>query len=109
MTSQADLPVDLTDAQREIKDLRQALESRSVIDQAKGLIRSWLCCDEDEAFAALRTASQHANVKLRVLATELVDLASDCDADVDAWLRRHVGPGGGTPSAATPSQRPMPG
>ena len=37
MTSAADLPVDLDDAQQEILELRQALRSRSVIDQAKGL------------------------------------------------------------------------
>jgi AmiR/NasT family two-component response regulator len=87
--------------QQEIRELRQALESRSVIDQAKGLIRSWLCCDEDAAFRALTIASQHANVKLRALANELVALASDCSADADAWLLRHVGPPADAAQAST--------
>jgi AmiR/NasT family two-component response regulator len=92
VTSAADLPVDLDDAQQEILELRQALRSRSVIDQAKGLVRAWLCCDEDEAFTALTRASQAENVKLRQLATQLVELVSDCDTDADEWLQRHIGP-----------------
>ena len=92
MTSAPDLPVDIEDAHQEIQDLRLALRSRSVIDQAKGLIRAWLCCSEDEAFEALNTASQRANVKLRQMANELVTLASDCEADAQPWLERHVGP-----------------
>ena len=92
MTSAADLPVDLDDAQQEILELRQALRSRSVIDQAKGLVRAWLCCSEDEAFEALTRASQAENVKLRQLATQLVELVSDCDTDADEWLKRHIGP-----------------
>lgn len=97
MTSQTDLPADLETARQEIQDLRQALGSRSVIDQAKGLIRAWLCCDEDEAFAALTRASQNANVKLRVLAKDVVRMASDCSADHDAWMAEHIGPRGQNP------------
>ena len=91
-TSAADLPVDLAEAQREIVGLRQALQSRSVIDQAKGLVRAWLCCEEDEAFEALTVASQRENVKVRHLAEKLVELESNCDADADDWLERHLGP-----------------
>jgi len=94
VTSAAELPTDIEDAHQEIQDLRQALQSRSVIDQAKGLIRAWLCCSEDEAFQALTTASQRANVKVRQLASELVTLASTCDTDAEPWLERHVGPRG---------------
>jgi hypothetical protein len=96
VNGQTDLPTDLETARQEIQDLRQALESRSVIDQAKGLIRAWLCCDEEEAFAALTRASQHANVKLRVLATDVVRLASDCTEDHDVWMAEHIGPRGDT-------------
>jgi AmiR/NasT family two-component response regulator len=92
VTSATELPVDIDEAHQEIQDLRQALQSRSVIDQAKGLVRAWLCCTEDEAFAALTSASQRANVKVRQLASELVALASACDADAKPWLERHVGP-----------------
>jgi AmiR/NasT family two-component response regulator len=92
VSSAAELPTDLGEAHQEIQELRQALHSRSVIDQAKGLVRAWLCCAEDEAFHALTNASQRANVKVRQLASELVALASNCDADADAWLERHLGP-----------------
>lgn len=92
MTSQADLPVDLADARKEILDLRQALESRAVIDQAKGLIRAWLCCEEDDAFQALSRVSQRENVKVRRLATELVEQASSCNGTDAAWLEQHLGP-----------------
>jgi hypothetical protein len=97
VTSHTDLPTDLETARQEIKDLRQALESRSVIDQAKGLVRAWLCCDEEEAFAALTRASQNANVKLRVLAQDVVGLASDCTENHDDWMAQHIGPRGATP------------
>lgn len=92
MTSAAELPVDIDEAHQEIQELRQALLSRSVIDQAKGLVRAWLCCSEDEAFRALTQASQHANVKVRQLAADLVQLASTCDADAEPWLEQHLGP-----------------
>lgn len=92
MTSAAELPADIDDAHQEIQDLRRALQSRSVIDQAKGLVRAWLCCSEEEAFQALTRASQRENVKVRDLAGRLVDLASRCDADADAWLEQHLGP-----------------
>jgi hypothetical protein len=97
VNSQTDLPADLEQARQEIMDLRQALESRSVIDQAKGLVRAWLCCDEEAAFAALTRASQNANVKLRVLANDVVRLASDCNTDHDGWMTAHIGPRGATP------------
>ena len=92
MSSAAELPADIDEAHQEIQELRQALQSRSVIDQAKGLVRSWLCCSEDEAFQALTSASQRANVKVRQLAAELVALASDCEADAEPWLERNLGP-----------------
>jgi hypothetical protein len=97
VTSQAEMPADIEVAHQEIRHLRQALESRSEIDQAKGLVRAWLCCDEEAAFAALTRASQKANVKLRVLAGEAVRLASTCTADLDGWMAEHIGPRGSTP------------
>ncbi|MBE1494079.1 hypothetical protein H4696_001179 [Amycolatopsis lexingtonensis] len=54
--------------------LRDALDTQPVIEQAKGmfmLIHGW---STDEAFTALREISQHANVKLRDVAT-VVDAA----------------------------------
>jgi GAF domain-containing protein len=52
--------------------LRAALDSRAVIDQAVGIIMGQERWTQDRAFAALRTASQNLNVKLRALAEEIV-------------------------------------
>lgn len=52
--------------------LRKSLASRSVIDQAIGVIMAEERCSQARAFAILRTASQDRNVKLRELAAEIV-------------------------------------
>jgi len=56
--------------------LRAALTSRTVIDQTIGIIMGQNRCDADAAFAVLRTASQNRNVKLRVVAAEIVTAVS---------------------------------
>lgn len=52
--------------------LRTALSSRSVIDQAIGIIMGMQHCPPQTAFDILRTASQNRNIPLREIATELV-------------------------------------
>lgn len=54
------------------EQLRAAMTSRAVIDQAMGIIMGQNRCGADEAFAVLRAASQHRNVKLRVVAQEII-------------------------------------
>ena len=54
--------------------LREALESRDVIGQAKGILMARRGCTPDAAFEALRTASQHRNIKLREIAEQVVYL-----------------------------------
>jgi GAF domain-containing protein len=51
----------------------EALVTRDVIGQAKGILMARQSCDADEAFDVLRRASQRANRKLRDIAQELVD------------------------------------
>ncbi|MGW7086828.1 GAF and ANTAR domain-containing protein [Streptomyces sp. NPDC054871] len=53
-------------------EVQQALRSRAVIDQATGIIMAQQRCSSTEAFAILRRASQHRNVKLRDLCTDLI-------------------------------------
>lgn len=60
--------------------LRTALSSRSVIDQALGIIMGRRHCTSDEAFAILRTISQRRNIKLRAVAADLVETISRPDA-----------------------------
>src|SRR6266699_6438750 len=48
-----------------IEQLRSSLTSRTVIDQALGIIMAREHCTQARAFAILRSASQNSNVKLR--------------------------------------------
>ncbi|MDP9070733.1 MAG: GAF and ANTAR domain-containing protein [Actinomycetota bacterium] len=71
--------VALSSAQRE-EHLEKALESRDVIGQAKGILMARQDVTSDEAFDMLRRASQRLNVKLREVATQLVERESADDA-----------------------------
>jgi hypothetical protein len=55
-----------------VAHLRAALETRPVIDQAKGILIGNLGCDAERAFQLLVAQSQHENRKVRDVATELV-------------------------------------
>lgn len=59
------------DASRRQSHLRQAMESRDVIGQAKGILMARSAMTADEAFETLRKASQRLNVKLRDLAERI--------------------------------------
>ncbi|GAB2813077.1 GAF and ANTAR domain-containing protein [Lentzea nigeriaca] len=56
-----------------IAHLEQAMVSRAVIDQAKGVLMAVHSCTADEAFTMLVERSQHENVKLRDVAKNLLD------------------------------------
>jgi len=66
------LALRIADQARLSADLRSTLASRSVIDQAVGIIMAQQRCPADDAFAILSRASQNRNLKVRVLATEIV-------------------------------------
>jgi GAF domain-containing protein len=55
--------------------MQAAMESRAVIDQAKGIIMGERRCTADEAFAILTKVSQDSNRKLRDVAAALVATA----------------------------------
>jgi GAF domain-containing protein len=60
------------DAARLANDMQQAMASRAVIEQAKGIVMAQNRCDAETAFGILRRASQSRNVKIRDLASDLV-------------------------------------
>ncbi|MGH9278586.1 MAG: ANTAR domain-containing protein, partial [Acidimicrobiales bacterium] len=74
--------------------LQRALESRGVIEQAKGVLIGRQGCSDEEAFDILRRASQRMNRKLRDVAADLV-----------AHVRTGDGP---APAPAPPSPAPAP-
>ncbi|MGB9281521.1 MAG: GAF and ANTAR domain-containing protein [Pseudonocardiaceae bacterium] len=63
--------------------LRIALSSRSVIDQAIGIVMAQQRGTPEQAFAVLRTISQRRNIKLRVVAAELVEAVGRSDTKPD--------------------------
>ncbi|RQW83033.1 transcription antitermination regulator [Micromonospora globispora] len=58
------------------QQLTDAMTSRSVIDQALGVLMGQQRCTASEAFALLRQASQHRNRKLREVAAEIITQVS---------------------------------
>ncbi|MEU4350829.1 ANTAR domain-containing protein [Streptomyces sp. NPDC023838] len=56
----------------ENEQLRRAMESRAVIDQARGMVMVLAPCSRGEAWALLVDVSQHCNSKLREVARALV-------------------------------------
>jgi len=76
--------------QRLAGQLQEALSTRGIIEQAKGIIIAEQGCSADQAFQLLVTMSQRRHTKLHDLATELVDHArhrapaADQDQDRDS-------------------------
>jgi GAF domain-containing protein len=60
------------DRAEEADNLQRAIESRSTIEQAKGIIMATSGCTPDRAFDLLREQSQAENRKLRTIAEEIV-------------------------------------
>ncbi len=63
------------DAREMSAGLTEAMKSRAVIEQAKGMLMAAQGCDEDTAFDFLVKASQRENLKLRDIAQRIVDRA----------------------------------
>ena len=59
--------------------LQAKLDTMPVIEQAKGILMAQNRCGPQEAFDLLRRASQRANVKVIVLATQIVEQVASHD------------------------------
>lgn len=65
--------IELTNAlARRAAQLQEALDSRIVIEQAKGVLAERYAISADEAFVLLRSAARFNRVKLHTLAAEVV-------------------------------------
>jgi hypothetical protein len=71
-TGAVSLALRIADQAKLNADLRNTLASRTVIDQAIGIMMAQQRCPATEAFALLSRASQNRNVKLHDLAVEIV-------------------------------------
>lgn len=57
-------------------DLREAMESRTTINLSIGILMAQNRCSQEEAFMILRNASTNRNMKLRLLAADIVESVS---------------------------------
>ncbi|WP_158220316.1 ANTAR domain-containing protein [Kineosporia sp. A_224] len=87
-------------AATESRQLRTAMASRAVIEQAKGILMARHRADEDAAFSMLRVESQTHNRPLRDVARSVVDEACGGPA---AGPRAEQGPDGATDGDVAPS------
>lgn len=105
--SEEELEGKLQEANRQIETLREALSSRAVIDQAKGVVMALYRIDADAAFARLVEVSQIANVKVSRLARTLVELVAQSpvgDEEAELVVRRGIlAPATLPPRGAEPS------
>ena len=90
----------------EFARLQARMGTMPVIEQAKGIVMAQQRCGPDEAFDLLRRASQHSNVKVHVLAAQIVgQVASrnngdqNSDGDLAGWC--HTVPALGIADAAS--------
>lgn len=76
--AQASLAVVLREAEQSdvVDQLHTAMQTRSVIDQALGILMAREGCAAENAFAILRRSSQSRNVKIATIAAELVAAVS---------------------------------
>ena len=61
------------EARRTARQLHDAAEARSVVDQAKGVLMHAIGCSADEALERMRQISQERNVKVTDVATAVID------------------------------------
>jgi hypothetical protein len=96
----ADEVLDLDAAREKIAQLETALQSRVVIEQAKGILAERLSIDVDMAFGILRHAARSHRIKLHEVAARVVQervtpspvvVAIAREARVRAgWMREHA-------------------
>ncbi|WP_028047760.1 GAF and ANTAR domain-containing protein [Cellulomonas sp. URHE0023] len=70
-------------------DLRAALVSRAVIDQAIGVIMAENRCSVEDAMSILRSASRHRKVKLREVAAAIIEgVTGRAPSEADTFQER---------------------
>jgi GAF domain-containing protein len=70
-------------AAKQAETLREAMRSRAVIEQAKGILMAARQCSDEDAFNVLVRQSQTRHVKLRDVAVQIVSEASGIPVAID--------------------------
>ncbi|MDG4865425.1 ANTAR domain-containing protein [Streptomyces sp. T-3] len=71
------LAAEMSELRARNDQLSRALNSRAVIDQARGMVMVLAPCSSERAWGLLVDVSQRCNVKLRIVAAALVATADD--------------------------------
>ncbi|MFE1443647.1 ANTAR domain-containing protein [Streptomyces sp. NPDC058739] len=92
-------PADETDRivelQEEVQQLKEAVTSHAVVDQAIGMMVAMGRVDPEQGWTVLREVSQHTNVKLRQVAELILlwgrtgEIPGEIRAEFEAALDRH--------------------
>lgn len=61
------------DARRTARQLRDAAQSRTVVDQAKGILMNALGCSADQALGRMREISQQGNMRVTEVARKIIE------------------------------------
>ena len=80
-TDEAGGRASLDELMSELDGLRTAMQTRAVIEQAKGMLMLRHRCDQDAAFFILVRASQQMQIKLRDVAQHVVEWGSGYSAN----------------------------
>jgi|SRR3954465_9762148 len=81
--------------QEEVQQLKEAVTSHAVVDQAIGMMVALGRITPDRGWAVLREVSQHTNIKLRNVAELILiwgrtgDMPADVRAELEDALDRH--------------------
>ncbi|MER6564121.1 ANTAR domain-containing protein [Streptomyces sp. NPDC001027] len=81
--------------EEEVEQLKEAVASHAVVDQAIGVVVALGRMTPEEGWAVLREVSQHTNVKLRSVAELILlwgrrgELPADIRAELEDVLDRH--------------------
>lgn len=89
-TGDAALLAEVVELRAENRQLGQALATRAVIDQARGMVMALAPCSSERAWDVLVGVSQHCNIKLRDVAAALVATTKDekLPEEIQRELRR---------------------
>jgi hypothetical protein len=90
MTEREELVEKIEELQAEVAQLRQALVSHAVVDQAIGVVLALSGLRPEQGWEVLKTVSQHTNIKLRDVARHVVRWpdAGSLPAEIRRALRR---------------------
>ncbi|MFG3203462.1 ANTAR domain-containing protein [Streptomyces sp. NPDC048192] len=85
----------LSELQAEVDQLKEAVTSHAVVDQAIGMVVAWGRVTPDQGWEVLKEVSQHTNIKLRNVAELILvwarrgDIPPEIRAELEDALDRY--------------------